>query len=211
MAFIDQQDKKFLGLLLSPSWVSGLISVLVGLTLSLGVIGAYTFTSASFQQQLDVWQQNQPQKELTKPGEYVVADQKPKVKDSWPLLVIWAGVGLIVYLITAAIVHSLSSAAELSHSLGYVHANREKTIAITVGHIILRVIAMVALVAMIVIFYKRVIPYCITASHAAASDLLTLQGLLYSVLSFAMAALGIHLIVVFARMASGRPRLVGSN
>lgn len=210
MAFLDQQDKKFLALLLTPSWISGLVSVVVGLVLSLGVIGAYTFSSASFQQQLDVWQQNQPQKELTKPGEYVGADQTPKVKDSWPLLVIWAGVGLIVYLITAAIVHSLSSAAELRHSLGYVHADKEKTIGITIGHIILRLIAFVALVAMLVIFYKRVIPYCITASHAAASDLLTLQGLLYGVLSFSMAALGIHMITVFARMAIGRPRVVGS-
>jgi uncharacterized membrane protein len=94
--------------------------------------------------------------------------------------------------------------------MGYVHADKQKTISITVGHIVLRVIAFVALVAVLVIFYKRVIPYCITASHAAASDLLTVQGILYGVLSFAMAALGIHMITVFARMATGRPRVIGS-
>lgn len=210
MAFIDQQDKKFLSLLLTPSWASGLIAVIVGLVLSLGVIGAYSLNNSAVQRQLNVWQQEQPQKELTKPGEIVTADPTPQLKDSWPLLIVWAGVGLIVYVIAAAMVHALSDAEALRESMGYVHADPAKTLEITIGHIILRLLAFAGLVAVVIAFYREVIPYCITAAHAAAGDLLSLEGLLYGILAFAVAALGVQIITIFLRMSLGRARVIGA-
>lgn len=211
MIKLDQQDKKLFGLLISPSWISGLIAVVLGLVFSIGVILAFSVNTSSVQQQLISWQQDQPERPLTQPGTYVGADEHPQLKDSWPLLIVWAGVGLIVYMITAAVVHSLSEAEAVRQSLGYVHANPSKTLEITVGHIILRAVAAAALVAMFIIFYKHVIPYSITAAHASASDIQSVTGVLYAVLAFAMVALSVQLQTIFLRLSLGRVRVFSGN
>lgn len=208
---IDKQDKKLIGLLLTPSWLSGMIAVMAGLILSAGVILVFSLNTSSFQQQLIVWQQDQPERALTQPGTYVGSEGRPQLKDSWPLLVVWAGVGLIVYMITAALVHSLSNAAAIRQSMGYVHANPTKTLEITVGHIILRLIAAVALVIMVKIFIDQVIPYAITAAHASASDLVSVTGILYAFVAFAIVAVSLHLQTIFLRLTLGRARIFSGN
>lgn len=211
MIKLDQQDKKLFGLLISPSWISGLIAVTLGLVFSLGVIIVFSLNTSTVQQQLISWQQDQPERPLTQPGTVVTSDEHPQLKDSWPLLIVWAGVGLIVYMITAAIVHSLSEAEAMRESLGYVNANPKKTLEITVGHIILRLIAAGAFAAMFFIFYKHVIPYSITAAHASASDIQSVTGILYAVLSFLIVALSVQLQTIFLRLAFGRVRLFSGN
>lgn len=212
MLNLDKQDKKLFNLLLTPSWLSGTFAVVAGLVLSIGVILAFTFSSSAFQNQLEIWQQqNEPKRELTQPGTLVKADETPKLKDSWPLLVVWAGVGLLVYIITAAVVHGLSSAGALRQSMGYVHAKPLEDLKITVGHIILRIVAFITLIIMVRIFINDVVPYSITASHASASDLLSVTGFLYAFLAFALVVVSLHFQTIFLRLSLGRARIFSGN
>ena len=208
---MDRQDKQLFTLLISPSWLSGMIAVMAGLVFSVGVIMVFSLNTSAFQRQLVVWQQDQPQRELTQPGTYVGSSEHPQLKDSWPLLAVWAGVGLVVYMITAALIHSLSDAAAIRQSMGYVHANPKKTLEVTAGHIILRLIAAVALVFMVKIFIDQVIPYSITAAHASASDLLSLTAALYAFLAFAIVVISLHLQTIFLRLSLGRVRVFSGN
>ena len=211
MIQIDTQDKKLFSLLVTPSWLSGLIAVSAGLIVSVGVIIAFSVNISSVQQQLTVWQQNQPTRELTKPSQIVTSNDHPQIKDSWPLLVVWAGVGLLVYIITAAIVHGLSSAEALRESMGYVNSKPLVALEITAGHIVLRIVATIALIALVRIFIKEIIPYGITAAHASASDLLSATGLLYAVLAFAIIVVTIHIQTIFLRLALGRVRVFSAG
>ncbi len=213
MIKFDQQDKKFFKLLFSPSWISGLLAVSLGLIFSIGVIITFSLNTSSVQQQLISWQQDhdKPQRPLTQPGTLVTADEHPQLKDSWPLLIVWAGVGLLVYMMIAAAVHSLSEAEAVRESLGYVHANPAKTLQVTLGHVILRLSAAVALAVMVIIFYKQVIPYSITASRASTSDIQSINGVLYAILAFSIVALSWHLQAIFLRLSLGRARVFSGN
>lgn len=206
MIRLDNEDKQILGRLLTPSWLSGLIAIGAATIICLGTIIVFNFNNSAVQQQLTSWQQNQPTKPLTKPGEIVTADGKPHLKDSWPLLIVWGGIGLGVYVLMAALVHSLSEAEVLRESLGYVNARPLATLEIAAGHLFLRFTAFIALVLLAIIFYKEAFPYAITAAHAAAVDILSLTGILYAFLSFAMITLGLHLITIFLRLSLGRAR-----
>jgi hypothetical protein len=193
MALLDKQDRKLFGLLLKPSWLSGLIAVVAGLAVSLGVILAFSFNTSAVSQQLARWQQDQPAKPLTQPGQIVTAEGRPQLKDTWPLLIFWAAIGLVVYGITASVVHSASDAEKLRESLGYVNANPRKQLQATAGHLFLKLVAFVIFVVFALVFYKEIVPYAITAAHASAVDIQSGTGVLYMFLSFAIVAVSLHL------------------
>jgi hypothetical protein len=200
---LETKDKKIISLLLSPSWFSGVLAVIVGLVLSVGVIVAFSANNSSIQQQLVSWQQNQPEVART----YQPDANKPNLKNSWPLLIVWSVIGLIVYTIAGAIIHSISKAEQIHESLGYVHANPDKMIKLTTEHVIMRVLAAISFGIILSLFIKNVIPYSITAAHASAADALSATGVLYALLSFSIVVVSLHLQTIFLRMSLGRARL----
>jgi len=208
---LSEADRRAIGLLLTPSWLSAVAAIAAGLIVSVGVVVAFEFNTSGLQQQLIAWQQNQPQAVLTQPGETLPENDRPTLQGSWPLLLLWSLVGLGVYLIVAALMHQFSRAAELRESLGYVNARPDSTLATTGEHLLLRAIASAVLVVFAAFFLKQLIPYCITASHASAADFWTVDGLLYVFLSFALIALGLHILTILGRLALGRARVFPGN
>lgn len=206
MQNITAKDRKIIGILLSPSWLSGLVAVIAGLVISVGVIIAFNANNSSITQQLTSWQQSQPA-DAIKPFVRDPEANKPTLKNSWPLLIVWSIIGLAVYTIAATIIHSISKAEEVRESLGYVNANRDKIIKLEAEQILLRVLAAITLGILISLFIKTVVPYSITAAHASASDLISLTGALYALLSFAIVVVSLHLQTIFLRMSLGRIRL----
>jgi ABC-type antimicrobial peptide transport system permease subunit len=203
---LTQKDKRIIGLLLSPSWLSALIAIIAGLVISIGVIAAFTANNSTIQRQLVSWQQNQPAEEI-KPFAPDPAANKPTLKNSWPLLIVWSVIGLVVYTIAGAIIHSISKAEEMHESLGYVNADRDKMIRMTAQQLLLRVLAAIGLGVLVSLFIKTVIPYSITAAHASASDFFSVTGVLYLILSFAIVVVCLHLQTIFLRLSLGRVRL----
>lgn len=203
---ITQKDLKLIGLLISPSWLSALIGVVVGLFVCIGVIAVFTANDSSIQRQLVAWQQSQP---VHSPEPYVPDPEanKPTLRNSWPLLIVWSVIGLVVYIIAGSIIHSVSKAKQIHESLGYVNANPDKMIKMEAEHIFLRVLAAISLGILVSLFIKTVLPYSITAAHASAADVLSVDGLLYALLSFAMIFVDLHLITIFLRLSLGRIRL----
>jgi hypothetical protein len=203
---VTSKDKKMIGLLLSPSWLSALVAIIAGLIISIGVIAAFTANNSSVQQQLISWQQNQPAEEI-KPFTPDPEANKPSLKNSWPLLIVWSIIGLVVYMVAGTIVHSISKAEEMRESLGYVNANRDRMIRLTAEHVVLRVLAAITFGILVALLIKNVIPYSITAAHASAADFFSSTGVLYAILSFAIIVVTIHLQTIFLRMSLGRVRL----
>lgn len=208
MSRLSEQDRRDLGLLLTPSWLSGLVAVVIGLIISVGVIAAFEAHNSTVQQQLIAWQQTQPQAPVTEPGQTVSASSlSSDLKGTWPLLIFWSVVGIAVYIIVAGIMHSLSEANELRREMGFVNAKPTAIMAETVAHAILRAFAGFLAIVFAAAILKQIIPYSITAAHAAASDLLTVNGALYSVLSFSLIFFSLHLETILMRLSMGRLRL----
>jgi hypothetical protein len=207
MPKLSAEDNRLLKLLLTPSWLSGLVAVVAGLVISVGVIGAFEANNSQLQQQLVAWQQTRPQPALATPGQTVPQDNRPTGQNSWTLLLLWSLVGLVVYGLVATTARSLGRAEGLRESLNYVHANPRTLLAYTAEHLLLRSIAAIALVGFAAAFVKQVVPYGITAAHASAGDVMSLDGILYALLSFALIAMSLHLMTILLRLALGRVRV----
>jgi hypothetical protein len=208
MPRISAEDSRLLKLLLTPSWLSGLVVVMAGLTISVGVIVAFEAHNSVLQQQLVSWEQTLPQPALTTPGQAVPQNNnRPTAQNSWTLLLLWSLVGLLVYGLVATMVHSIARAEGLRESLKYVHANPRTMLASTAQHLLLRSIAAVTLAGFAVAFLEKVVPYGITAAYASAADVMSLDGGLYALLSFALIAVSLHLMTILLRLALGRVRV----
>ena len=196
------------GLLLTPSWISGLIAVVVGLTVSIGVVVAFEAHNSLLQQQLLSWQRpQQAQPVLTTPNQTLVQNDHPSIQSTWPLLVVWSLVGLVVYIIAASIARSAAQAENLRESLGYVNARPHAIIVSTAEHIVLRIMMVAILISFTLAIWHLAVPYSITASQASAADFFSLDGGLYALLSFALIAVSLHIETILLRLVMGRVRV----
>jgi len=193
--------------LLTPSWLSGLIAVAGGLIVTFGVIIAFNVNSSQAHQQLIGWEDTSTPA-LALPGQDLGdASGNNSLQSTWPLLGFWAVVGLIVYFAAESAMRSLQNAEELREELSYVHVRRDLLIKVTLESLLLRLVAAVVLVFSVEAFFKRIIPYSITAAQAASSDPISPGAVLYTLLSFCMVVLSLHLLTVFLRLTAGRARL----
>lgn len=196
--------------LLTPSWLSGLIAVAGGLVVTAGVLLAFSFNNSQAQQQLTTWQ-NTSAPALTLPGQSPPGTDNNSLQNTWPLLGFWMVIGLVVYFVVESAAHAMGEAAEIKKELKYVHVRRDTLLRSTLSSVTLRFLAAVVWLLLIEVFFKRVIPYSITAAHASASDPLSLNAFLYALLSFVMVVLGLHLQVILARLCAGRARLFSTG
>lgn len=208
MIKLSAADKKHLSALLTPSGLSGVIAISIGLVVTVGVIIAFSFEQSSIQQQLIAWQEKQPQRTLTTPDQTLPENDRPSLSGSWPLLIVWGVIGLMTYMAAASIARSISNMYQLRKSLDYVHAQPQSLLQATAEHIILRLVAAGILAGLVYFFVKQILPYSISASHAAAADLLSTTGLLYGLLSFAVVVVSIHIQTIFFRLALGKVRVL---
>lgn len=197
-------------LILRPSWLSGLIAVIAGLVVSIGVIVVFSLSSSDVQQQLLIWQHSQPTRALTTPDQVLAQSDKPTFSGSWPLLVFWSGLGLVVYFVATNVARSIHNAETFRESLSYVNVKKQSLIRIETEVVLVKTVVAVLWVVFTVMFFKKVIPYSITAAHASAADVLSLQGLTYAFLSFMSIAVSVQLHTIFLRLLAGRVRIFTS-
>lgn len=204
---LSREDRTLINQILTPSWLSGLIAVIAGLAICIGVGVAFHYNNTSVQQQIISWQQSKPQRALTTPDQELEENDQPTLAGSWPLILLWSAVGLVVYAIAAYIVHSIQSAKQLKDSLGYTHTDRTTVIKSTIEHFLIRFIALLLFVGGCSLFVNRVIPYSITAARSAAVDLFSASGTVSFILSFASVTISLHILTVLLRLALARPRV----
>lgn len=203
-------SKRDLNLLLTPSWLSGLIVVAAGLVLTVGVVLAFSFNNSQIQQQL-VGLQNTVSPSLTLPGQTPPGGGNNSLQNTWPLLGFWAVVGLVVYLVVETVAKSVRQAMELRHEMDYVHARRDLIAKTAAEFVLIRAVAAVILLVLVQLFFKKALPYSITAAHAAASDLRSPGALLDALLAFSLVAVSLHVMVIFLRLSLRRARIFSNN
>jgi hypothetical protein len=196
--------------ILTPSWLSGLIAISAGLIVTVGVIVAFSFSNTIAQQRLTVWQ-NTSQPALALPGENPPTTTTNSLQNTWPLIGFWLIVGLLVYLIVEAGMKAINDANELKEELVYVHSRREVLLRVNAIALLIRLLAMVGWLFFIDVFFKRLIPYSITASRVSVSDIKNLSAFYDAALSFAMMTVSIHIHTIFLRVALHKSRVFSSR
>ena len=206
MAKTQSNLQTFLNLV-KPSVMSATIAVLAGLVLTGGVLIAFATSNSSVQQQILAWRPQPAQKTLTTPDQTLPENDHPTLKGSWPLLIVWSAIGLAVYAVSVWIIHSLKSAKDLSEEVNYVNAKHKVQLETAFEHFVLRFVSFAILIVLSYLLVKQVVPYSITAAYASSLDIVSGNGLLYAILSFAIVVVTVHLQTIFLRLTFGKVRV----
>ena len=189
--------------LLSPSALGSVIYLVASLSLVLSVIFINRYRSSSLKLQYQYYQSHH-----TISNSYLTGSilQNSVVKDL-PLVLFWALVGVVVYLIGFDVIKTLRSAVELREELNYVHVHRLSLIKDVFTKFAVRVVAIGLLLPCLLIFFHRIIPYCIKIAilTTAAGNLVGVIG--YTVLAIIVASAAIHINLILIRLVFLKPRL----
>ncbi len=206
---ISKEDKRFLKLLFTPSWLSGLIIVLAGLTVSVGVIVTFSFSHSSLKQYLQSWEQSRIHKSVVDVNQSS-ATINPTLKNSWPLIFVWGLVGLFTYAVAASVVRFILETIEFRKEMNYVHANPRSMLIVTIEHIVMRLVAAILLGMLGFEFMNKILPYAVNAASVSATNLLSVQGIGYALKSFIVTSLSVYIATILLRLMFGRARLTSS-
>jgi hypothetical protein len=202
---ITTEDRHFLKAVLAPTWLSSLVIVLAALIVTAGTMITFGLNHSAFKQDLLGWEQSHTDS-LSITGQSTES-VNPTIENSWPLILVWAGVGLLTYTVASSIVRFILEAIEFRRELDYVHANRKSMMAVTVEHLIMRLVSAILLLVLVLLFVYHVLPYAISTAQASAGHVLTVAGIRGAVLSFIFTMLCVYFASVLMRMSIGRTRV----
>lgn len=210
MIGLNEYDRRLLSVVIKPSWLSNLVAITIGLGVSVGTLIAFSINNSAIHRQLVSWQQSQPVEAIYTANKTFEATE-PSLVNSWSLFLVWAVIGIGVYLIAASIVRSLGRAEEMRESLEYVHARPGTLLKSTAERIGVRLVSAIMLAVLIKLFFSMVIPYSILVAHASTVDPVSFAGAAYALLSFSIVAFTLHLQVILLRLTLGRTRVFSST
>jgi hypothetical protein len=196
-------NHRLFGLLITPSWLSGLFVLTVSLIITGGVIGITHFSGSNIEAEYSSYQSAKTQHGLL---ETYRTDKLHAIISAAPLMVFWSLIGLVVYLLATNIVGAIQQASEIKSELDYVNADRSKLMRTAGLHFLVRIVVMAAWLPYILFFFHHILPYVITAATVGAS--LTLDSSLYIVLAVVAMASALHLHIILLRLLLLRPRVM---
>ncbi|HSX47380.1 MAG TPA: hypothetical protein VLF63_01255 [Patescibacteria group bacterium] len=214
MAFKDDTEsrinKKRLIFLLKPSWISGLLAVLIAFVLTVGVILTFNLNNSQLKQDLLSFEHTpSSQPALTLPGE-APSTPKNSLQGTLPLVAFWGMTGLVVYFIVEYFVKIIRNTEEFTKELSYVHVKRNAMIKNAFEYIILRLVSALLWLILLDLFFKQIIPYSISLSHRAVSSATVVNSIMDGLAAFIIIVITLHLNVIFLRLVFRRARIIGS-
>lgn len=124
-------------------------------------------------------------------------------------LAFWMLVGLVVYSILAATSASFESVHNNLQQLQYVNVKKKQYQASLITRLSLQLSTLVVWLIYVVFFYKLILPFSLLAGRIGITEIDTLSGVGYLVLSFVLLAASIHIHIVLLRLTLLRPRISG--
>lgn len=201
---LPKLDRRLYGILLTPSWLSGLFVTFSSLALCVGTSIISRYQASSVRLYFITYHAGRLGDTYRRFSDSILGNS---FISNLPLFIFWGLVGLVVYLFAANIMTALRNTAELKNELDYVHADRGQLLWQSVRHLLVRLVVLVVWVGYIMFFFQRVLPYCVTASVVGSAQLNTTQDSLYILLSITVTAAALHIHVVLLRLLLLRPRI----
>jgi len=200
-------DATLFGVLISPSWLSGFLSLLA----SLGIV-TFSIVSAHYQgsnAKLQFLKYNAAGHGSTQSIAQTL-DRNVFISNL-PLLLFWCLVGFVVYMFAANVVSAVQQAAEFRQELDhYANLNRRQMIRYALEKLAIRLAVLVLWVPYILMFFGRIVPYVIASALASSPQVASPSGLSYAILAIVVGFVTIHVHVVLLRLLALRPRLLSN-
>ena len=121
----------------------------------------------------------------------------------------WMMVGLMVYALLSTLGQTIAETEEKLKSLRYIHARKAQIEHDLILRLALRAIGVITAVMYGWLFVRLIFPFCVLASQIGFSNLSSISGWLYLLLSFGVLLLSLHAVVIILRIIVLRPRLYG--
>jgi hypothetical protein len=206
MIQITTEDKHYLRAVLTPSWLSGLAVILAGLIITGGAILTFSLNNSAFKQDLLGWEQSHTSTGLSVTGQSLTP-VSPTLSNSWPLIIVWALVGVATYVIAASITRFIIETIQFRRQLDYVHANPRTMVENIIEHLAMRLVAVGLLAILVIVFIYRTLPYVIGAGQASAAYAWNLSGARYAATSFILTVLCTYAASILLRLSVGKTRV----
>ncbi len=204
----SKADLDALGRLLTPSWLSGCLTLLVCLAVVSGTVAMLRYQGSSWQLLLAEQQRSSLSMNLTTLESRVDSN---RLVSNLPLLIFWAGIGLIVYFLIMAVADAFRHVVELEQEIQYVHADRGRMIRQALLHVALRIFFLIIWVPYIQLTLHLLLPYVIALAYAGSGELGWLYNSAYLVGAVIIGFLSLHLHVILARLLAFKPRIFGQT
>ncbi len=205
-AYNSSYDSQLFGILLSPSWLSGLLAIMAsGIVVAFAVISSQYKGSDTRLQLLHL--HTQTQASTASIGHAL--DRSPFISNL-PLLLFWCLVGLVVYMFAVNIVGAIQHAAQFNEELAtYANINRRVMIRAAIQKLGIRLIVLVVWIPYILFFFKWMAPYVMRLAIIASVELTTFTGIMYLLTAVILLTIGLHFHTILLRLMLLRPRLFG--
>jgi hypothetical protein len=197
--------------LFTPSWLSLLICIVSALTLCAWVVLTLILKNGGYSQLiLHPNGIHTQQSVLTLPGQ-TVAESGNSLQNTWPLIVFWGFIGLIVYFVVDLLISLVNDVKRFNRQLDYVHAKRDAMIKTTIETLGVRLVAVILWLFFLDYFSKRIIPHCINLSHHSihAGNIFHAVGDI--IVALVIIAVCMHINTIFLRIAVRKSRVFGSD
>ncbi|MDL2341692.1 MAG: hypothetical protein QFB87_01265 [Patescibacteria group bacterium] len=198
---MTHNTKKFL-LVITPSWFSGLATVIIAVL----VIGSAYFRSRGdsgiFEEGIQGFQT------VFSPPYHQLTDRlaQNSVISNIPLLLFWSVVGAIVYLVAVEVFSSFNKTALLEQTLFYTNVRRENLVTSLLASFAVRLAAVFAWLIYCAVFFKLLLPQAVLAGQTAGVTRLSSHlASLFVALIVLIAA--IHIQIVLTRVLLLRVRI----
>lgn len=194
--------------IVTPSWVVNIVGVSVGILVTAGIIVQSYYRSSNLSYQVSDVQQRAVIDQQGGLYANITLDsgQAGSLLDNIPLLLTWAGVGLLVYFLAITVAKLFGEVVTMREELDYVHASRGSLIREAILHMIVRIVAIVGWVLFIQLSIEILVPYAIAAASAAAIGL-SFAAVGYVLVAMAMLYLDVLGHAIFLRLIFLRVRL----
>jgi hypothetical protein len=202
---------KLIAVLLSPSWSSGILTVLITLLVVGGTILLAHIGGATQQSLLGlhtVYRHSSIGTSTNTVGKHLSSNT---IFNNGILFVLWGSVGLVVYSVVQGMANELKNTDDLLRELKYVHIDRHKVVFEAVLRGVIRFAALAAWWILAWLMLHKIFPYAIATAHISAYNLANTQDWFRTVLSLVYCLLSIHALIVLVRLIVLRPRLTGNS
>jgi hypothetical protein len=194
--------------LLSPSWLSGIGVVVGALAIIVWAAAAFYLPGSELHILLQEAQPSQPELSTNtdRLQEHLAIN---KFMSNLPLLLLWGGVGAVVYVFTISIANAIARTSVLKAQMNYLHADKKKLVHEAIQRLVIRLLFVLVWFLLIKLSLKLLLPYSIAAVHFATGPNGWVNRIVYISLAFIVLLLTLHAHTVLIRLIGLRPRLFG--
>lgn len=209
--FADDADinLQLIGVLLTPSWLSGFVSVVTSSGLAIFSVALAHYKGSDTQLQFYNYNAQRSHEISQTIGRVLDSNQ---LISNLPLLVFWCLVGIVVYLFASNVASAFRQAADLRDQLThFAHISRRSLVRSAGERFGLRLTILLLWIPYLLFFFNQLVPYLIALALSASFELTTVGGIGYLLFAILIGSVGLHLHVVLLRLLILRPRLSSSD